>query len=97
MRAVSRVAATLALLALVIVPCYGSDNFPAQPLSSPSPSAPPQAQAQMPPQHMSPEARDRMYYGYVPPAPIRHTWPGGYKVLFHEIFNTLAEHILGNY
>lgn len=37
------------------------------------------------------------FYGYVPPPPIRHTWPGGYKVIFHELLNTLSEHILGQY
>ncbi len=34
---------------------------------------------------------------YVPPPPIRHTWPGGYRVIFHELTNTLMEHILGQY
>jgi hypothetical protein len=38
-----------------------------------------------------------MFYGYVPPPPIRHTWPGGYKVIFHELTNTLMEHITGRY
>jgi hypothetical protein len=37
------------------------------------------------------------FYGYVPPPPIRHTWPGGYKVIFHEMMNTLMEHIIGHY
>ena len=37
------------------------------------------------------------YYGYVPPPPIRHTWPGGYKVIFHEMMNTYIEHMLGKY
>ncbi len=39
----------------------------------------------------------QIYYGYIPPAPIRHTWPGGYRVIFHEMGNTLMEHILGHY
>lgn len=43
------------------------------------------------------QAQQQMYYGYVPPAPIRHTWPGGYRNIFHELFNTLSEHILGQY
>jgi hypothetical protein len=43
------------------------------------------------------EIRQRMFYGYVPPAPIHHTWPGGYRVIFHELMNTLSEHILGQY
>ena len=37
------------------------------------------------------------FYGYVPPPPIRHTWPGGYKVIFHEMMNTLMDHIIGQY
>lgn len=37
------------------------------------------------------------FFGYVPPPPIRHTWPGGYKVIFHELLNTLSEHMLGWY
>lgn len=40
---------------------------------------------------------EQMIYGYVPPPPIRHTWPGGYKVLFHELLNTLSQHMLGHY
>lgn len=60
-----------------------------------SPSSPSQALASSPVQKG--DVRDRMYYGYVPPPPIRHTWPGGYKVIFHEIFHTLADHIRGNY
>ncbi|MFA6224126.1 MAG: hypothetical protein WC647_17640 [Desulfomonilaceae bacterium] len=39
----------------------------------------------------------QQFYGYVPPPPIRHTWPGGYKVIFHEMMNTLMEHIIGHY
>ena len=63
-----------------------ADNFPAQsPVVKPAPG--PQA---APPQQ-------RLYYGYVPPAPIRHTWPGGYRVIFHEMQNTLSEHLLGQY
>ncbi|AFM24381.1 hypothetical protein [Desulfomonile tiedjei] len=42
-------------------------------------------------------AQQKMFYGYIPPAPIRHTWPGGYRVIFHELGNTLMEHILGHY
>ncbi len=39
----------------------------------------------------------QVFYGYVPPAPVRHTWPGGYKVIFHEMVNSLIYHILGRY
>lgn len=42
-------------------------------------------------------APNEPFYGYVPPPPIRHTWPGGYKVIFHELLDTLAEHMLGRY
>lgn len=41
--------------------------------------------------------QQKLNYGYIPPAPIRHTWPGGYKVIFQELGNTLSEHILGQY
>ena len=37
------------------------------------------------------------FYGYVPPPPIQHTWPGGYRVIFHEMMNTFVEHMLGRY
>jgi hypothetical protein len=60
-----------------------ADNFP-------NPNAPQQGPAPT-------AVQKQMYYGYVPPAPIRHTWPGGYKVIFHELGNTLMEHILGQY
>ena len=43
------------------------------------------------------EQQVQPFYGYVPPAPIRHTWPGGYKVIIHEIMNTLVDHVLGRY
>jgi hypothetical protein len=43
------------------------------------------------------ETQQRMYYGYVPPPPILHTWPGGYRVIIHELLNTLSEHLLGQY
>lgn len=63
-----------------------SDNFPAGPPAAAEP------------QRMTPPAdKQKMFYGYVPPAPIRHTWPGGYRVIFSELTNTLIEHILGQY
>lgn len=43
------------------------------------------------------QAQQRMFYGYVPPAPIKHTWPGGYRNIWHELTNTLIEHMLGRY
>lgn len=53
----------------------------------------------------SPAAKDRRvvpakperFYGYVPPPPIRHTWPGGYRNIFWELNNTMLDHILGRY
>jgi hypothetical protein len=73
---------SISLLPAVI---SASDNFP-----NPGPT---------PPQGHSSSAvqQQRLHYGYIPPAPIRHTWPGGYKVIFHELGNTLSEHILGRY
>ncbi|GEM_PF-1613367 len=41
--------------------------------------------------------RQKMFYGYVPPAPIRHTWPGGYRAIISEMTNTLIDHMLGHY
>ncbi|HMK34538.1 MAG TPA: hypothetical protein VK463_05695 [Desulfomonilaceae bacterium] len=63
-----------------------AENFPA---SSPAVSQSPRI--------ASPADRQKMFYGYVPPAPIRHTWPGGYRVIYNELTNTLIEHILGQY
>ncbi len=37
------------------------------------------------------------YYGYVPPPPIQHTWPGGYRAIIDELTNTLIKHIKGQY
>ncbi len=50
-----------------------------------------------PPQQGLNQGQPPVFYGYVPPPPVRHTWPGGYKVIFHELTNTLIEHILGQY
>lgn len=79
---------------LFIVVCFAgtsvstlhADNFPAAPAQSGPSQGPPVSNVQQ-----------KMFYGYVPPPPIRHTWPGGYKVIFHELTNTLMEHILGRY
>jgi len=38
-----------------------------------------------------------VFYGYVPPPPIREIWPGGFRVIFHELSNLLAEHAQGHY
>lgn len=42
-------------------------------------------------------SQQKIFYGYVPPPPIRQTWPGGYRVIFHELINTLMEHCIGWY
>jgi hypothetical protein len=47
--------------------------------------------------HPPRETGAKPFYGYVPPPPIRHTWPGGYKAIFLELTNTLTDHILGRY
>ncbi len=84
----------IALLCLVILlscsvlsAVVQAENFPAgSPVTGqPQKIAPPSANQQ------------QMFYGYVPPAPIRHTWPGGYRVIFSELTNTLIEHIIGQY
>jgi hypothetical protein len=41
--------------------------------------------------------REKMVEAYLPPPPIRHTWPGGYRVLLHELVNTLMDHMTGHY
>jgi hypothetical protein len=64
-----------------------ADNFPAQQQAPAARQAPAQPRI----------AEGQTFYGYVPPPQIRHTWPGGYKVIFHELTNTLMEHILGQY
>ena len=43
------------------------------------------------------KVKPRRFYGYVPPPPIRHTWPGGYRVIMQEMNNTFIEHVLGQY
>ncbi len=40
---------------------------------------------------------EKMVEAYIPPPPIRHSWPGGYRVLIHEIINTLMDHMTGRY
>ncbi len=58
---------------------------------------------QLPPQeeprsaHATPPEQQKMVEAYVPPPPIRHSWPGGYRVLLHELMNTLMDHMTGHY
>ncbi len=83
MKRFSLILLLVAAISLVPALLWASDNFP-----NPGANRPPQGPS---------AAQQKLYYGYIPPAPIRHTWPGGYKVIFHELSNTLAEHILGQY
>lgn len=76
-----------ALIASVLLfPAAYAENLPNAASAPSGDSSPTKAQIEQ-----------KMYYGYVPPAPIRHTWPGGYRNIFHELFNTLSEHMLGQY
>jgi hypothetical protein len=68
------------------ISAVSAENFPA----TGAPAAGPRQPA-------ATSAQQQRVYGYVPPPPIRHTWPGGYKVIFHELFNTLSQHMLGHY
>lgn len=75
-------------VALTITTCLSgvlAQDFPAKPNQSQEAPAVRQSGPNQP------------FYGYVPPPPIRHTWPGGYKVIFHELLDTLTEHVLGQY
>jgi hypothetical protein len=75
---------------LIAVTCFGgtvvAENFPT------GPSAVKQYQAPR-----GKVQQQKLFYGYVPPPPIRHTWPGGYRAIINEMTNTLMEHILGFY
>ncbi len=68
------------------ISAVSAENFPAT-----------NAPAAGPRQTAAGSVEQQMIYRYVPPPPIRHTWPGGYKVLFHELFNTFSQHMLGHY
>ncbi len=43
------------------------------------------------------QGKPQRFYGYVPPPPIRHTWPGGYRVIRYELSGTMSNHIAGHY
>ncbi len=77
---------TFALIAVALVSAVSAQNFPA----TSAPVAGPRQPAAV-------SAQQQMVYAYAPPPPIRQTWPGGYRVIFHEILNTLSEHFLGHY
>jgi hypothetical protein len=80
------ITAALVTISIVIVPASYPGDLPAgQP-----------AVARVPASKVSPGMPQR-FYGYVPPPPVMDTWPGGYRVIFHELFNLLTEHMLGQY
>lgn len=87
MKRVALIICTISLITCVAcMTASAAENFPSQ--SAPAVTAPKPGPA---------AGRPQMFYGYVPPAPIRHTWPGGYRVIFHELLNTFSEHLLGQY
>ncbi len=67
------------------ISAVSAENFPA----TNAPAAGPRQEAA--------SVERQMIYRYVPPPPIRHTWPGGYKVIFHELINTFSQFLLGHY
>lgn len=80
----------ISLLAIIIAAhqsAWSADSFPAMPA--------PAVSYDISGRH--PSSQERVFYGYVPPPPILHSWPGGYRVLVHEIMNTLMDHIIGRY
>ncbi len=88
MKLVALIVCTILLVTSVsVVASYAANDFPSPPPTS-------QMATRAPAQ---PAGHPQLFSGYVPPPPIRHTWPGGYRVIFHEIMNTLAEHLLGQY
>jgi hypothetical protein len=76
----------LLVAGLVLSSVCFAQNFPGPPSQS-GPAQGPAGQS----------VQQQIYYGYVPPPPIRHTWPGGYRTIFHELIQTLANHITGHY
>ncbi|MFC1834595.1 hypothetical protein ACFL2Q_07660 [Thermodesulfobacteriota bacterium] len=77
-----------AIICVFLASASVAQDFPAQPRQAPSVQQVNPRSAQQKPVR---------FYGYVPPPPLRHTWPGGYRVIMHELMQTMAEHILGQY
>ncbi|MEI8182675.1 MAG: hypothetical protein WCG29_08215 [Desulfomonile sp.] len=83
---------TIVIFSVIVItiavpfPAIASENFPAIRQTA--------TQAQEP--HPS-EVQQKLFYGYVPPPPIQHSWPGGFRVLVHEVINTLMDHMTGRY
>ncbi|MEJ2717894.1 MAG: hypothetical protein P8182_12255 [Deltaproteobacteria bacterium] len=83
----------LALLSLSMLIAFGLLISSAQSGSIPAPYPGPVHLKGYP----ASKAKPRRFYGYVPPPPIRHTWPGGYRVILQEMNNTFIEHMLNQY
>jgi len=86
MKRVTKIFLTALIGVVLVFPTAYAQNFPSG--ASAYPGGPRLSKAQI---------QQRMYYGYVPPAPIRHTWPGGYRNIIHELLNTLSDHVVGQY
>lgn len=82
--------ALICFVLLVALSMGASVCLAQSPMPGPNPAFPAQA---APVSKAHPQATQ----GYVPPPPILHTWPGGYRVIIHEMTNTLIDHILGKY
>lgn len=76
----------LSLVILIASTAYAAEGFP-------------QFQTSGRPQSMHGMTPDqqKMVEAYLPPPPIRHSWPGGYRVLLHELVNTFMDHMTGRY
>ena len=86
MRRILLIVAILLTISLPDVPVSYSGDLPdGQPAVTRVPASSP------------PQGMPSRFYGYVPPPPVRDTWPGGYRVIFHELFSILGEHIVGRY
>ncbi len=85
-RAVTMFLAIVLICGLAAAQAAFAENFPA------TNQGPPQLQ-----QGPGPHNMPQRFYGYVPSPPIRHVWPGGYRVIIQDINNVLADHLLGYY
>jgi hypothetical protein len=75
---------TIVLVSFLAAPA--SDNFPQY-----------QSTPKQPAVRGHTAEQENMFEAYVPPPPIRHSWPGGYRVLLHEVVNTFMDHVVGRY
>jgi len=91
MKAAAIILSVMVLTVGAFAPAPASDPPQAQPTFG-QPGGKSHAPAQS-----SAAGQPQRFYGYVPPPPILHTWPGGYRVIRHELSNTLADHIGGHY